>query len=100
MAATARLGGARRGDAPSGMKRRGSNADGNAIIQHLQEFIDAFMWQADAATLEITFATTSAFEVTGRPSDNWTGPARSWLAHIYPRDRRPGESFLRGRAAH
>ena len=109
MASTARLGGARRNQNRSGAAVRGrpgdrtasadAPEDGVAIIHHLQDFIDAFMWQADAQTLEITFATKTAFQVTGVSADEWTGPVRQWLAHTYPGDRGHVEGALRAVAA-
>ena len=92
MAATGRLGGVRRDKVPATTR---APIEGEAILQHLEDFIDTFIWQADAQTLEITFATKSAFDVTGLPSDEWTGPVRRWLSHTYPGDRGPVESALR-----
>jgi diguanylate cyclase (GGDEF)-like protein/PAS domain S-box-containing protein len=90
MESTARIQVARRRAAPAA--KGGSSSDhheGDAILRHLTDFLDAFMWQADPAELRITFITSSVQDLLGHPPSRWIGSADEWSANIHPdyRDR-------------
>jgi len=87
MAATARLGQVRPEVPPGPRQRAPEEHEGDAILRHLVDFIDAFMWQADPATLEITFITSSVRLMLGHPLSAWLGAPDRWSALLHPADR-------------
>src|SRR5881409_772165 len=88
MASVAKLGVVRRTEDPSVPSAPNpDNHEGGAILRHLADFIDAFMWQADPATLSINFVTTSVRDLLGHPVSRWMGAPKIWGANIHPRDR-------------
>ena len=69
------------------VRRASSPTDGDAILEHLVDFLDAFMWQADPRTLEITFATDGVLEILGHPRAAWLGGPEHWGEIIHVKDR-------------
>ena len=106
MASTARLGGVGRDEIPATSSPRARDRgrapiqapEGEAILRHLVDFLDAFMWQGDPATLEVNFATRSALDVTGHPVSAWVGGPDRWGALIDPSDRTRVVGCLRATA--
>jgi len=105
METTARLDGVRRNDAPAGQAfgdRVGGlhqEREGEAILHHLGDFLDAFMWQADPATLEFTFITTSVRDVLGHPVSRWLGGPELWSEIVHVEDRSRVIDCLRATAS-
>jgi diguanylate cyclase (GGDEF)-like protein len=88
MASTARIQEIRRREDPTSRDANGpEHHEGDAILRHLNDFLNAFMWQADPATLEITFVTTSVRDLLGHPVQRWLGGPVEWSANIHPGDR-------------
>jgi diguanylate cyclase (GGDEF)-like protein len=88
MAATARLGGLRRGDIGGNQRATETpqELEGEAILRHLVDFLDAFMWQADPKTLRFTFVTTSVRDIVGHPVSSWLGGPERWGEIIHADD--------------
>jgi diguanylate cyclase (GGDEF)-like protein len=100
MASTARVQRIRRSEDPSIRSTVGPEGhEGDAILRHLTDFLDAFMWQADPATLRITFVTTSVRDLLGHPVSRWVGAAGRWSANIHPQDRERVVDCLRATGA-
>lgn len=89
MATHLRLGGVRRtGSMPVDLTPGAATPhDGEAILHHLVDFLDAFMWQADPRTLEITFVTDGVNEILGHPIEAWLGDPKHWSQSIHVEDR-------------
>ena len=88
MASTARIQRIRRRGDPTDRDANGpEHHEGDAIIRHLNDFLNAFMWQADPATLRITFVTTSVRDLLGHSTSRWRGAPEEWSANIHPEDR-------------
>ena len=88
MATTARIQRIRRGEGPFHREASAPERhEGDAILRHLNDFLNAFMWQADPATLRITFVTTSVRDLLGHPVSRWLGEPIEWSANIHPEDR-------------
>ena len=100
MASTARIQRIRRGDGPSSRAAtKPEHHEGDAILRHLVDFLDAFMWQADPATLRISFVTTSVRDLLGHATSRWLGEPVSWSANIHPQDRYRVVDCVRATAA-
>ncbi len=68
---------------PRSAKRR-ENED---ALRSIADFLGAFMWQADAASLEILFMTNGVKDLTGREASVWVGPLDRWTRLIDAEDR-------------
>ena len=56
------------------------------------------MWEADPATLEITFVSHRAEDLLGYPVRRWLDEPAFWRTLIHPDDREAVLSVLRDRA--
>ena len=56
-------------------------------LRTMAEFLGAFMWQADADTLEMLFVTNGVKDITGLGTDAWGGALEHWSALIDIEDR-------------
>jgi diguanylate cyclase (GGDEF)-like protein len=84
---TARLGGVRRDKIPSAEPPRAIEPESEPILRHLVDFLDAFMWQADPTTLEVTFVTKGISDRLGVPESSWLGGPDAWGTFIHAEDR-------------
>jgi diguanylate cyclase (GGDEF)-like protein len=88
MASTARIQRIRRREDPTTRDAKAPDGhEGDTILRHLTDFLNAFMWQADPATLAMSFVTASVREVLGYPASRWRGDPEHWSANILPQDR-------------
>ncbi len=53
----------------------------------LVESVDAVIWEADAATLRLTFVSRGAERVLGYPQEQWVQTPDFWTDHLHPEDR-------------
>ncbi len=56
-------------------------------ISELVASLDAIVWEADAATLEVTFVSEGAERLLGFSGDQWGHQPGSWHRHVHPDDR-------------
>ena len=87
MSAKARLGNIPRAPGRAGVKRGPAGTDRNGALESLVDFLDAFLWQADPATLIIGFVSKSARDVLGHPLSRWLGAPEQWQEIIHADDR-------------
>jgi PAS domain S-box-containing protein len=55
-------------------------------LQALVDTVEGVVWEAEAATLEVTFVTAYAEKLLGYPTEHWFQP-HFWENHILPDDR-------------
>jgi diguanylate cyclase (GGDEF)-like protein len=77
----------RREDPALGIGAARPEPEDKAILHHLVEFLDAFMWQANPETLEITFVTKSVRDLLGHRMSSWIGGPEAWTRIIHADDR-------------
>ena len=87
MSAKARLGNIPRVPGPAGVRRGTVGPDRNGALESLVDFLDAFLWEADPATLIIGFVSKSARDVLGHPLSRWLGAPEQWQEIIHADDR-------------
>ena len=92
MSAKARLGNIPREQGPAGIRRatrpaatRPATPDG--ALESFVDFLDAFLWEADPATLFMGFVSKSARDVLGHPLSRWLGAPEQWREIIHADDR-------------
>ena len=56
-------------------------------LRDLIQSVDAIVWEADAATFQMTFVSRRAEEIIGYPVENWVSDPSFWASHIDPADR-------------
>ena len=56
-------------------------------FRELVESVDAIVWEADAATMRITFVSRGAEKILGYSSREWVETPSFWADHIHPEDR-------------
>jgi diguanylate cyclase (GGDEF)-like protein/PAS domain S-box-containing protein len=99
MSATARFGRVPLGGGPAGFRRVQVREEPDAALRSLVDFLDAFMWQADPETLDLTFVSKSARDLLGYPASRWLGGPEQWSEFIHPNDRAQVIECLRATAA-
>jgi diguanylate cyclase (GGDEF)-like protein/PAS domain S-box-containing protein len=87
MSAKARLGNIPRVPGPAGVRRGTVGPDRNGALESLVDFLDAFLWEADPATLIVGFVSKSARDVLGHPLARWLGAPEQWREIIHADDR-------------
>jgi PAS domain S-box-containing protein len=75
-----------------------SAQQGRTRFVGLVEGLDGIVWEADPATLEITFVSHRAEDLLGYPVRRWLDEPAFWLTLIHPDDREAVLSVLRDRA--
>ena len=73
--------------------------EAHARFAGLVDGLDAIIWEADPATLELTFVNHRAESLLGYPQRQWLGDAAFWTRLIHPDDRETALAALRGQAA-
>jgi PAS domain S-box-containing protein len=73
--------------------------EAHARFAGLVEGLDAIVWEADPATLELTFVNHRAESLLGYPVRQWLGEAGFWTRLIHPDDREAALAELRAHAA-
>jgi PAS domain S-box-containing protein len=58
-----------------------------AEYRQLVESVQAIVWRADAATLQLRFVSREAEELLGYPLSRWLEEPRFWREHVHPDDR-------------
>lgn len=56
-------------------------------FRELVESVDAIVWEADAATLEMIFVSQGAERILGFPVGQWLEKPNFWADHLHPQDR-------------
>jgi PAS domain S-box-containing protein len=69
-----------------------------AEYRRLVESVQAIVWRADAATLQLRFVSHEAEALLGYPVSRWVEDASFWREHVHPDDREWATS-LRAQAA-
>ncbi len=87
MSTKARLGRIPREPGPAGIRRGPTGTDPDGALESLVDFLDAFLWEADPATLIIGFVSKSARDVLGHPLSRWLGTPERWQEIIHADDR-------------
>ena len=75
-----------------------SAQQGRTRFVGLVEGLDGIVWEADPATLDITFVSHRAEDLLGYPMRRWLDEPGFWLTLIHPDDREAVLSVLRDRA--
>jgi len=73
--------------------------EAHARFAGLVDGLDAIVWEADPATLEITFVNHRAESLLGYPLRQWLGEGGGWTRLIHPDDRDAVVAELREQAA-
>jgi PAS domain S-box-containing protein len=73
--------------------------EAHARFAGLVDGLDAIVWEADPATLEISFVNHRAESLLGHPVRQWLGDAGFWTRLIHPDDRDAALAALREHAA-
>ena len=73
--------------------------EAHARFAGLVDGLDAIVWEADPATLGLTFVNHRAESLLGHPQRQWLGDASSWTRLIHPDDREAALAELRGQTA-
>ena len=73
--------------------------EAHARFAGLVDGLDAIVWEADPATLELTFVSHRAESMLGYPLRQWLGDAAFWTRLIHPDDRDAALAALREHAA-
>jgi diguanylate cyclase (GGDEF)-like protein len=96
-----RLGGLRRREEvpPAKVSLAPLESEGGAILTHLADFLDAFMWQAQPKTLEFTFVSKGVRDLLGSPESGWLGGPDAWGTFIHVDDRQRVVDEMRSTAA-
>ncbi|MFY9588059.1 MAG: diguanylate cyclase [Actinomycetota bacterium] len=67
--------------------RTAKQRENEEALRSIAEFLGAFMWQADADTLEILFMTKGVKDLTGHETSAWIGALEQWSELIDVEDR-------------
>ena len=62
-------------------------------FRDLLESVDAIIWEADAATLRLTFVSQGVERILGFSPEEWLATPNFWADHLHAEDR---ERCLRG----
>ena len=59
-------------------------------FRDLLESVDAIIWEADAATLRLTYVSQGVEKILGFSPEEWLGTPNFWADHLHPEDRERG----------
>jgi signal transduction histidine kinase len=78
------------------LRAEGSREHFEALIDNLD---GAFVWEADARTLALTYVSARAAELLGAPLRDWLATPGSWVERVRAEDRDPFVAMLRAAQA-
>ncbi len=80
-------------------REQAARARAEAAEQRFRDLINglghAIFWEADATTLQFTFASQSAESILGYPLSKWTDETDFWIEILHPDDRQKTVDFFR-----